>query len=374
MASSELKKTGKEYRKDEHDHLSDYLCVDRFLPDMLHARALSTAFESGLVDALVKARRVAVESLTAANNISSRGMRLLLTILRENRVIEEHDGVIALTEEFVHALAYRDILELKSSMAHLAAHDLLDYFEDFVFNPDRFTQRARYFRLFAYNKCFTRSPENETAAKRWMRFTTTLTRYEAPVCLKYHDFSKYGKILDVGGNSGEFALQICRTYPEIHATVFDLPLVCDIGMEHVKNQPGGDRVTFVKGNALLDEFPGQYDLITFKSMLHDWPEREAAGFLAKADRALAPGGTLLIFERGTMESIQDGLPYAMIPLLLFFHSFRLPEIYEEHLKKLGFDEIQITFIELDMPFFLLIAKKKNDETAPRQLESEKRSS
>jgi SAM-dependent methyltransferase len=371
MESSELNNPSAGCLPEGRDPVFDYLCVDRFLPDMLHARALATALESGLIDALVKARSVSVESLTATGNVSSRGMRLLLTILRENSVIEERDDAIALTAEFSHALAYRDLLELKSAMSHLAAHDLLDHFADFVFTPDRFTQRARYFRLFAYDKCLTRSPENVAAAERWMRFTTTLTRYEAPICLKYHDFSRYGKILDVGGNSGEFVLQICRAYPEIHATVFDLPLVCEIGMEHINNQPEADRITFIKGNGLLDEFPGPSDLIIFKSMLHDWPEREASRFLANASRALMPGGTLLIFERGPMESKKGGLAYSDIPMLLFFHSFRSPSFYENHLKKLGFDEIQIMFIELDTPFFLLIAKKKGKEHVISRIEQDK---
>ncbi len=65
-------------------------------------------------------------------------------------------------------------------------------------------------------------------------------------------------MLDVGGNSGEFVLQICRKNPAILATVFDLPLVCEIGLEHIQPQPEADRITFVKGNAVYDNLPTGY--------------------------------------------------------------------------------------------------------------------
>jgi hypothetical protein len=78
----------------------------------------------------------------------------------------------------------------------------------------------------------------------------------------------------------------------------------------------------------------------------------------KASQSLEPGGTLLIFERGSLEVSEKTLPYSMIPFLLFFHSFRSPVIYEEHLRDLGFQEIAIEKIYLETPFHLVTAKKK----------------
>jgi len=187
--------------------------------------------------------------------------------------------------------------------------------------------------------------------KRWMRITTTLTKYEARVCMKYHDFSRYQYMLDIGGNSGEFALRICQKYPHMIATVFDLPVVCDIGMEHIRPEPEADRITFIKGNALTDVLPYGFDLITFKSMLHDWPENQALQFIRNAQQALKPGGTLLIVERGPLEFGETTIPYSMIPFLIFFHSYRSPEIYENKLEDLGFQDIETQRIELEMPFF-----------------------
>jgi len=339
----------------------DYLCVDNFIKNVFDARALATAFEIRLIDSLLQNRHATIDSLTEQLGTDSGGMRLLLDLLLANRVVENENGKLSLTEEFAHALQFRELLELKLIITNFAAHDLLDYFSDLVSRPEQFVHKARFFKLFSYNSCFDYGQENYELTKRWMRITTTLTKYESQVCMKYHDFGRYRRILDIGGNSGEFALQICRRHPEVSATVFDLPLVCDIGQEHVRSEPEADRISFIKGNALTDPLPQGFDLITFKSMLHDWPEKEAKQFIEKASHSLEPGGRLLIFERGPLEVREKTLPYSMIPLLIFYHSFRSPEIYEEHLKALGFKAISIEKINLETPFYLVTAKKKLSE-------------
>lgn len=335
----------------------EYLCVEDFVADIFHARALATAFETGLIDRFIRNKSISYQSLLKQGDDDHRGMRLLIGLLLENRVVNDCNGAIQLTEEFVHALEFRDLLELKSALANMAAHDFLDHFSDLVYRPDNFFQKAKFCRLFSYDRCYSHSRENYEATKRWVRITTTLTKYEAHACMKYHDFGRHRNILDIGGNSGEFVLQICRKYPLIRATVFDLPLVCEIGRKHVHSAPEADRISFVEGNAFTDALPEDFDLIAFKSMLHDWPERDAAQLLRKASQSLTPGGTLLIFERGPLETGAAKLSYSILPFLLFFHSFRSPAPYEKQLESLDFVDITVKKIFLETPFFMVTGKK-----------------
>jgi len=341
-----------------HDKEFEYLCVDDFLGDIIYTRALTTAFETGLIDALIRSKSLLYQSLMEKKGEDNRGMRLLLDLLQVNRIIDNCDGAISLTEEFVHALKFRDLLELKCALANLAAHDFLDHFSDLIYRPDQFFHEAKFFRLFSYDRCFSRSKEDYETTKRWMRITTTLTKYESLVCMKYYDFGRHKRILDIGGNSGEFVLQICRKYPELQAAVFDLPLVCDIAEEHIQCEAESKRISFAQGNALNDTLPGGFDLITFKSMLHDWPEKEAAQFIKNASQSLTPGGVLLIFERESIAALRESLSYSMLPFLLFTHFFRLPTFYEKQLEGLDFQDITVTKISLDTQFFIVMAKKK----------------
>lgn len=349
--------SAKTKRENERREFS-YLCVDDFIGNVFFARALATAFETGLIDFLLENEHVTLDAITRQLGAGNRGVRLLGDLLLENRVVEERDGKLGLSREFTHALQFRDLLEMKLATANFAAHDFLDYFNGLVSRPDAFMRKARFCKLFSYDRCFEATRENYESTKRWMRITTILTKYEAQACLKYHDFNRYRRILDIGGNSGEFVLRICKSHSDIQASVFDLPLVCDIGREHIRSEPEAERISFIRGNALTDVLPTGFDLITFKSMLHDWPEKEARQFITRAARALAPGGTLLIFERGPIEEGGTQLSYADIPMLLFFHSFRSPVLYQEQFKELGLQDVSVKKLYLETPFFIATARKK----------------
>jgi hypothetical protein len=339
----------------------EYLCVDDFMKTLLDARALASAFELGLIDYTVQNTFVRFDDLKNASRGDERGLRFLIGLLIANRVIEENNGQIRLTQSFTKALKFRDLLEAKLEFANFVLPDVVNHFTTLIHNPQQFGQDSRTFELFCYGRSLDFSPENFELTKRWVRITTALSKYEAQVCLKHHDFSRYRRMLDIGGNSGEFMLRICKRHPGIRATVFDLPVVCDVGVEHVQSEPEAERISFIKGNALTDPLPKSFGLVTFKSMLHDWPEKEAKQFIEKASHSLDPGGTLLIFERGPLEVREKTFPYSMIPFLLFFHSFRSPGIYEEHLKGLGFQDVSIEKIYLETPFYLVTAKKKLGE-------------
>ena len=344
------------YRQ-EQGAASEYLCVDSFMETAVDARALATAFELHLIDYLSENPSSTLDALKKGFAGDVQGLHLLLSLIRANRVIEEDNGTIKLSPEFLKALEYRDLLEAKLEFAHFVLPDFSDFFTSLVTSPDQFGPNSRTFELFCYQRAFDYSPENHELTKRWMRITTALTKYEAQVCMTYHDFSRYRRILDIGGNSGEFVFRICKNHPNVHATIFDLPLVCQVGLEHLRSEPEAERISFVKGNGLTDELPKNFDLISFKSMLHDWPENEAKQFIARASQSLQSGGTLLIFERGPIEVNEKPLPYSMIPFLLFFRSFRLPTLYKEQLETLGFQDIEIQKIDLEMPFYLVTGTK-----------------
>jgi isopentenyl-diphosphate delta-isomerase type 1 len=331
----------------------DYLRVDRFLRDIVAARSLATAFELGLIDHLGRQTEAGRDEISNVLGLDGPGLGLLLGLLRQNRVIEEANDHIRLTAEFIKALAFRDLLEAKIFFASVGLQDFTRLFTILIARPDQFFQHAAILNFFGYNRGVEETSKARESTARWMRITTVLTRYEAGVCLAHHDFSGYRRVLDVGGNSGEFMLQVCRRFPDLRATVFDLPVVCDIGRTHVDRQPERSRIEFIKGDARQDTFPGGFDLVCFKSMLHDWPDGPAEAYLAKAVRSLQPGGTLLIFERSAIPEESPPVSYAAVPLTLFFRCYRSPEWCGERLARLGFQDIQIQRIELDMRFSLI---------------------
>jgi SAM-dependent methyltransferase len=335
----------------------EFLVVDEFLRTLVDARALKSAFELGLIDYLVDYGSATTPALAATLAVDAQGMEFLLGLLRLNRVVAVGGHEVRLHDRFAVALRYRDLLEMKLDFAGAVMNDFADLFTALLKDPGRFTGSARLYQIFDYRRALQPSTENYQRTRGWMRLTSTFTRYEALACMQLHDFGNARRMLDIGGNSGEFLLQLCRRHPRLKGTVMDLPLVAEIGMEHVLPEPEHKRIGFLKADIRTDPVPAGYDLIAFKSMLHDWPADQAAGFIAKAAEALAPGGTLLIFERGPLRLGEAAPPFSLLPILLFFRSYREPDAYLAQLEALGFIDPACRHIELDSPFFLVSARK-----------------
>ena len=344
----------------EYSEETDYLCIDAFIKGVVEARSLATAIEAGLIDHLLDER---TEHNGGNRKALCHGRARRITAARPAPVEQCHRGTGG--QDHAHrppsskALRYRDLLETKLEFAHLLLADFTELFTDLVAGPGRFSAAHAPSTCSRTAGPSEYSPENYALTKRWVAITTSLTRYEAASCVGRYAFGLHRRMLDIGGNSGEFVLQICRKYSGIRASVLDLPLVCEIGREHLAHEPEAERISFIKGNVFTDPLPETFDIISFKSMLHDWPEKDALLLIEKAALALAPGGVLLIFERGRYRRRTGPTPpYSAIPILLFFRYFRDPAFYERHLSDLGLHDVRVTEIMLDAPFYLITARKR----------------
>jgi SAM-dependent methyltransferase len=278
----------------------------------------------------------------------------MLALLARIEVLRENGRHVELTDGFREALAFRDLIETKLRFADLVLPDVAGLLRPFLQEGGEFLANSTVFDLFRYDRA--KAEGDLEATRRWVSLTTGLTRYESAGLLKLFTFPERAGVLDIGGNSGELARAICAAYPHVSATVFDLPLVCEIGRGHLKAAPEAARVRFVEGDARHDDLPGGMDVAIFKSVLHDWPEAGARHLLDAAARALNPGGQIVIFERLPFDMSRH-LAYHEISNLMFLHHLRSPEFYRARLAATGFDITAQAQVDLDMPFFLLAAKK-----------------
>jgi hypothetical protein len=330
--------------------------VDRFLETELEARALALAFSLGLVDRLAGKGTVARSELLAMSGMPEAAFGLFVQLLAGNDVVRAGDAV-HLSSTFRAALAYRDLLEARLWFLNLVAPDIHGLFPELLRDVPEFMARAKVFELFRYDRCMEVTPANLAATAQWVGYTSTLTRYEAPACLDRLDLAGSRRLMDVGGNSGEFARQACARFAGLEATVFDLPVVCALGRRHLAASASAGRVAFHEGDLRADALPAGHDVVSFKSVLHDWPPEHAAAFLGKAAAALEPGGRLIIFERVPLDLRGASPVYSMVADLVFLPFFRSPDFYVRHLTELGFAEISVERIELDTPFSLVTARK-----------------
>ena len=346
------------------DMTRDFLTIERYLQDAFHARTLQVAFDMGVIDQLAEYGPSTPQQLFHNRSCDAAGADFLTKVLTAAGVLQIDHSLIDLTTEFRTAFKYRDLLLTKLQFSDLVAADFFNRLPQLLSSSEEFMGTSRLFELFDYSRCQDVTPQNCLHASRWMKLTTILTRYEAPVCCEHFAFAEHQQMLDLGGNSGEFALQICQRNPALQVTVADLPVVCHVGVRHVAQFPEAHRIHFHPLNFINDPLPAGHDLITCKSVLHDWPDDITEVIIRKCFHALPENGRLLILERRLWDAEKSAIAYGSLPVLLFFRSYRSPDFYTTLLNAVGFSELNVQIIPMEVPFMLITAVASKSIKSP----------
>jgi acetylserotonin N-methyltransferase len=111
------------------------------------------------------------------------------------------------------------------------------------------------------------------------------------------DFSRGGRLLDLGGGSGALSIALARTWPLLECVVADLAEVCALTREYVAAAGLSARVSTLAADFFTDPLPGEFDAVLLSQILHDWSPGRGALLLERARAALRPGGLVLVHEK-----------------------------------------------------------------------------
>jgi SAM-dependent methyltransferase len=124
----------------------------------------------------------------------------------------------------------------------------------------------------------------------------SLSSFTARTLADAIDLGAATRLLDVGGGSGAFAIELCRHYPSLRATVFDLPHVIDIAADKIADAEPRDRIAVHGGDFFADALPPGHDVHLYSMIMHDWNEEHDRLLLRKSFDALPSGGTVVLSE------------------------------------------------------------------------------
>jgi hypothetical protein len=134
-------------------------------------------------------------------------------------------------------------------------------------------------------------PEDATIFNAAM---TSISSVELPQVVAAYDFSRFERIVDVGGGQGALLHGILSANPNLRGVIFDLPSVV-AGAESLRSGSIAARCEIVGGN-FFQSVPEGADAYLMRVVIHDWNDADALKILKNCRRAIPEHGKLLLVE------------------------------------------------------------------------------
>ncbi|MFL6450841.1 MAG: class I SAM-dependent methyltransferase [Bryobacteraceae bacterium] len=117
----------------------------------------------------------------------------------------------------------------------------------------------------------------------------------SPPAVRAFDLGRFTHLVDLGGATGHLAIVACEAYPNLRATVLDLPKVEKFARAYISRSSAADRIDFAGRDFFVDDLTSA-DLYSLGRIIHDWSDERTLPLLRKVFAALPSGGALLIQE------------------------------------------------------------------------------
>src|SRR5947209_2279725 len=109
-----------------------------------------------------------------------------------------------------------------------------------------------------------------------------------------YDFSRFSRIVDVGGGQGAILQHILASNPGLYGVLFDFPIVV-AGADSLRTAEFATRCEILGGDC-RQAVPEGGDIYLIKGIIADSNDQDALTILRNCRAAIQPGGTLLIVD------------------------------------------------------------------------------
>jgi len=138
----------------------------------------------------------------------------------------------------------------------------------------------------------------ETARESWLKFDHYYSDASFAAALPIVFKHQPRRLLDLGGNTGRWALQCVRYSPDVRVCIADLPNQLKMAETATRHEPGGDRITGFPVNLLDPDavLPPDFDAMWMSQFLDCFSEDQIRTILRKCRQVLPAGGRVFILE------------------------------------------------------------------------------
>lgn len=106
------------------------------------------------------------------------------------------------------------------------------------------------------------------------------------------------KILDIGGNTGKFSIQLAKKSLNTHITILDLPEQIKLAQENITIEGFNNQVDFIEQNVLdhTQDIPTGYDIIWMSQFLDCFKSEDIIKLLKRVKKSMKEGSKIYIME------------------------------------------------------------------------------
>jgi ubiquinone/menaquinone biosynthesis C-methylase UbiE len=161
-------------------------------------------------------------------------------------------------------------------------------------------------------------PEN--AKRSWFGFDHFYSDVAFPEIIPLIAGDNPATMMDVGGNTGKFAIQCVSQIPGLEVTIVDLPDTLKVAQKNVAEAGYSGRVHFHAADMLDQEaeLPAGLDAIWMSQFLDCFSEEEIISILSRAARAMSNHSNLYILELFWDRQKYEASSYSLNATSLYF--------------------------------------------------------
>ncbi len=152
-----------------------------------------------------------------------------------------------------------------------------------------------------------------------------------------------GTVLDVGGGSGIFSIEMARAWPQLRATVLEIDTICTEAARYIDAAGVCGQVATHAANMFTQPWPRGHAVHFFSNIFHDWSDDTCRLLARRSFDALSPGGRIVLHEMLMDDDGCGPLPVAAFSLLMLIgtkgRQYSLPEL-RGFLEQAGFVDVE----------------------------------
>ncbi len=136
-------------------------------------------------------------------------------------------------------------------------------------------------------------------------------RRQAPQIAAGYDWSRFGRILDVGGGNGTLLQAILAAHPTVHGEVLDLAPSAQAAAERFA-AAGLDTRAHASAGSFFDPLPTGFDAYLVCDILHDWDDHHARAILDRCREAAGESASVVLIEPIRGQDTATGIDLFML--------------------------------------------------------------